>query len=114
MKMDDIIGDIVYISLREIERYSPIGILESQSHFLVRGYDQFGLWVAHPGLLVITSEDKKGEPLKPDMIIKEEVEATFLISWDNILTIMHYPDRKGFDFPSEFQKKYGFTLKKKE
>ena len=24
---------------------------------------------------------------------------------------MHYPGREGFDFPSEFEKKFGFELK---
>ncbi len=41
------------------------------------------------------------------------IAANFLITWDNILTIMHYPDRKGYDFPSEFEKSIGFEIPEK-
>ena len=38
----------------------------------------------------------------------ESVEAVFLVSWSNIENIMHYPNREGYDFPSEFETDIGF------
>ena len=68
-----------------------------------------GIWVEHPGLTLSKTEDDKGRPLPQSKVIKEELAATFLITWDIIKTIMHYPDRKGYDFPSEFDKNIGFN-----
>ena len=101
----EIIGDIVYISFSDPERYLDIGIEPESSHFKVLGYDNLGIWVEHPSLLVVKDSSSKSN--------KEiNVQSNFLITWDNIKTIMHYPEREGFDFPSEFDKKYGFKTKK--
>tara|TARA_Y100000590_G_scaffold417287_1_gene516891 strand:- start:546 stop:869 length:324 start_codon:yes stop_codon:yes gene_type:complete len=105
-KTQDIIGDVVFISFNDGERYKDIGIKSPAGHFKVLGYDNVGIWVSHPYLIVSnsTSEDKNNKNV--------ELESNFLITWDNIRTIMHYPDREGFDFPSEFDKNYGFKSKK--
>ena len=44
----------------------------------------------------------------------EEVDAVFLAPWPLVETIMHYPHREGFDFPSEFDKHIGFISKDNE
>ena len=99
-KTDDIIGDIVFISFLNIKEFSDIGI-EKSGHYLIKGYDNIGLWVQHPGLGI---EDKK---------IKSYVkEGVFLVMWNQINTIMHYPNREGYDFPSEFDKEIGFLKKR--
>jgi hypothetical protein len=107
----EIIGDIIYVSLKDKERYRDIGI-QDDGHFYVLGYDNFGIWVKHPKLILSTNLDSEGKPLPPKNIIHEKIESNFLITWDNINTLMHYPDREGFDFPSEFNKKYGFKIDK--
>ena len=107
-----IIGDIVFISFTDDQRYIDIGLNQSSGHFLVLGYDNMGLWVSHPGLYISHLEDEDGKPLPQQKVYEEEIKASFLIFWDNIKTIMHYPDRKGFDFPSEFNKNIGFKFKK--
>ena len=43
-----------------------------------------------------------------------EIAAIFLVQWGNIKTMMHYPEREGFDFPSEFKKEIGFKFKDEE
>ena len=96
-KIDDAIGDIVFISFRNYEELKDFGIDTSAGHYLVRGIDQLGLWLKHPGL-IFTHKNKK----------EEEVDANFLVRWDNINSIMHYPDRDGYDFPSEFTIDVGF------
>ena len=101
----EIIGDIVYISFSDPERYLDIGIEPKSNHFKVLGYDNLGIWVEHPSLLVVKdSSSKRSKEIN--------IQSNFLITWDNIKTIMHYPEREGFDFPSEFDKKYGFKTKK--
>ena len=110
IKIDDIVGDVVYIAFREPERLKEIGIAVPGGNFLVKGFDQYGLWINHPGLFMISELDKNGKPIPPSKQKKEQVEANFLVTWDNILTIMHYPDREGFDFPSEFNKSFGFDI----
>ena len=107
-KTEDIIGDVVFISFRSNERLRDIGISDNKGHFLVKGIDHLGIWVMHPGLVSITSEDRTGKPLPQNKIKKEDIPANFLITWDNINTLMHYPDRDGFDFPSEFDIEIGF------
>ena len=96
---EKIIGDVVYISFADKERYKDIGIDKLAGHFKILGYDNIGLWVEHPYMLESKSTNKN-------------IKSNFLITWDNVKTIMHYPDRKGFDFPSEFDKEYGFNIKK--
>ena len=109
-KTQEIVGDIVFISFGSAERYKDIGLNAPAGHFKVLGYDNIGIWVSHPYLIVANKgDDKKKSKNKSDNV---EIESNFLITWDNIKTIMHYPNREGFDFPSEFDKKYGFKTKK--
>ena len=110
INLDEIIGDIIFISFREIERYNEIAITSSSGHFLLKGYDQMGLWLKHPGIILIHNEDQSGNPLPVNEHIKEDISANFMVTWDNVKTIMHYPDREGFDLPSEFDKNIGFKL----
>ena len=58
---------------------------------------------------MITSEDEHGKPLPADKHTKDEIEATFFVPWHQVKTMMHYPDREGFDFPKDlFKNKIGF------
>ena len=106
--IEGIVGDIVYIDFRDQDRLIYLGV-SGHSHFLVKGYDHLGLWVEHQNLYQTKTEDSSGKPLPENKIIKDKIEATFLITWDLITTIMHYPNREGYDFPSEFDKNIGFN-----
>jgi hypothetical protein len=111
IKLDDIIGDVIFVSFSNYERYKDIGISEPTGHFLLKGYDQLGLWLEHPGIVIIHAKDEAGIPLPSKDHSKEEFSANFVVTWNNVNTIMHYPDREGFDFPSEFKKmKLGFRF----
>ena len=114
MRIDDIIGDVIFISFRDLERMREIGIKELSGHYMLKGYDQIGLWLEHPGILIKHLEDKKGSPLPPDKQTQEKIDAVFMVHWDNVNAMMHYPDRKGFDFPDQYRKKIGFTFKEKQ
>ena len=61
--MDDIIGDVIFISFRDHERMKEIGIQETSGHYMLKGYDQLGLWLEHPGILIQHLEDENGRPL---------------------------------------------------
>ena len=111
MNLDDIIGDVIFISFRDSDRMKEIGIKETSGHYMLKGYDKLGLWLEHPGILIQHMEDTKGRPLPSDQQFREEIDAVFLVNWDNVNTMMHYPNRKGFDFPDQYRKKIGFRFK---
>tara|TARA_Y100000768_G_C23613168_1_gene511470 strand:+ start:89 stop:424 length:336 start_codon:yes stop_codon:yes gene_type:complete len=95
--MEFIINDIVYVSLRE--KIDVLSIDSQGGHFKVKGHDHMGLWVEHPGLEYDFDDGKK-----------EEIDCVFLIPWSNIQTIMHFPNKEGFDFEGVLdKKKIGFT-----
>ena len=121
-KTEDIVNDIIFISFNDPLRYEDLGVKANFGHFLVQGYDHIGIWVSHPGLEERSPNDgyerntdkTKGDE-NPESIIKTKIiEANFLITWDNIKTVMHYPGREGYDFPSEFEKHIGFTSNKEK
>ena len=108
IKIDDIIGDRVFISFRDPKRLNSIAINIENGHFIIKGFDHIGLWLEHPGLVMIKTEDNSGQSISKKNQVKEEIDAVFLVSWDNIETIMHYPNRENYDFPNEFEKEIGF------
>jgi len=106
--VENIIGDIVFLSLRDTSFLTKLAVPEQLSHFKVVGQDQLGLWVEHPKLTFKYTKDESGKDVPENQQKTETVDAIFLIAWGNIDTVMHYPDREGFDFPSEFDKEIGF------
>ena len=107
-KIEDAIGDVILISFRNSDDLKDFGINSSAGHYLVKGVDSLGLWLEHPGIILSKTEDEDGKPIPDDKIIREKVEANFLVRWDNINSLMHYPGREGYDFPSEFDIDVGF------
>ena len=113
IKLDELIGDIIFVSFTNYERYKNIGINKPTGHFLFKGYDQLGLWLEHPGITIIHAKDNSGAPPPVKDQNREDIAANFVVTWDNVNTIMHYPERDGYDFPSEFKKmKLGFRFEK--
>ena len=98
--LDNIIGDIVFILFKNIERYSEIGIKNNSGYYIIKGYDQLGLQVEYSELLVVKNKEEK-------------ISADFIVTWYNINVMIHYPGRTGYDFPSEYDKKIGFIISKK-
>ena len=43
-----------------------------------------------------------------DIQKEDHIDGFFLVMWNFINTIMHYPNREGYDFPSEFSIDVGF------
>ena len=107
-KIEDTIGDIIFITFKNVERVKDLGIESPSGHYLVKGIDSIGIWLEHPGVILAKTVDGDGKPIPDEKIIKEKVDANFLLTWDNIKSIMHYPNREGYDFPSEFNLDIGF------
>ena len=108
-KIDDIIGDIVLISFKNTDKLADLGINSSKGHFLIKGFDHIGIWIKHPGIFIAyKTTDNKGKPIPEKKIKREKVDGNVLVTWDNINSIMHYPNREGYDFPSEFHIDIGF------
>jgi len=111
MKIEDIINDVVLIVVENAEGLATAGIDQDRFYAKVIGYDEFGLWVEHPSFEVVISEDSEGKPLPPEKVIREKFYASVQIQWRNISTLVHFPDREGFDFPSPFDRSIGFNAK---
>ena len=94
--MDFIVNDIVHISFNQ--KLETIGIDDTEGYFKVMGHDHIGLWLKHPGIIKIQDVDDKGKPIPQDKRKKEVIDGVFLVLWPNIKTIMHFPNREGFDF----------------
>ncbi len=112
--VENIIGDVVFLSFRDSSFLSKLAISESVSHFKIVGQDQLGLWVEHPKLTFKYTTDSEGNKISENKQKTEDVDAVFLVSWGNIESIMHYPNREGYDFPSEFDTDIGFKFNKED
>jgi hypothetical protein len=111
MHTNMIVGDIVQIILTEAGGLAGLGF-EHQSIFLkIVGLDDLGLWVEHPQYMIVHVNDEEGLPLPEDEQVHKQVDANFLLRWDKIDTIVHFPNREGFDMPSPFEKQHiGFIV----
>ena len=110
MSMSDIVGDVVQILLKEIGELSSLGFNDTSLFLKVMGVDETGLWVHHPNYSVVQINDPEGKPLPEDKQIHKEVDANFLIRWEQITTIVHFPNLEGFDFPNPYEKHIGFVM----
>ena len=109
--MEFIVNDVVYILFSQ--KFEALGIDSDEGYFKVMGHDHIGLWLQHPGIVKIDNKDDKGNSIPKDKRKKEVIDGVFLVPWGGIRTMMHFPDREGFDFPGVLDKdKIGFRNKK--
>ena len=80
INLDEIIGDVIFISFGDNERFREIGIKISSGHFILKGYDQLGLWLEHPGIIIQHMEDDQGKPLPSERQSLEEINAIFMVN----------------------------------
>ncbi|NQU27440.1 MAG: hypothetical protein HQ528_04055 [Candidatus Marinimicrobia bacterium] len=105
MKIENVVDDIVLLILNDTSSLKDLGLDQPSIYTRVKGYDEYGLWIEHPGLqipqLPKEADLKVGKlPKKPRF---QTVPATVLIPWPNVSSIVHFPDVEGFDFPSPFE-----------
>ena len=110
MTINDIVGDIVQIVLKEPDDLAGLGFDKPSLFLKVVGVDEMGVWVIHPSYMVVRVNDEEGKPLPEEEQVHTQVDANFLIRWEQIATIVHFPNREGFDFPDPFEKHIGFVV----
>ena len=101
MKIEEVVGDLILIVLNNHEPLKKIGIDQDKIFAHVKGYDENGIWIHHPGFQVPDITNEKSENTK-------SLEASILIPWVFIVSIAHFPGADGFDFPSPFKQNIGF------
>ncbi|MFL2983105.1 MAG: hypothetical protein ACJZ12_01780 [Candidatus Neomarinimicrobiota bacterium] len=101
MKIEEVVGDLILIILENHEPLKKIGIDQDKIFAHVKGYDENGIWIHHPGFQVPDLSDEKNKNTK-------SLEASILIPWVFIVSIAHFPGADGFDFPSPFEQHIGF------
>ena len=101
MKIEEVVGDLILLVLDNHEPLKKIGIDQDKIFVHVKGYDENGMWIHHPGFQVPNITEDGSEKTK-------KLEASILIPWVFIVSIAHFPDAEGFDFPSPFEQHIGF------
>ena len=112
MTTTEIIGDIVHVFVGELDALKQLGFDENPLVVQIVGADDMGLWAAHPNYVIVKTVDHDGKPLPEDQRVRRQLEANFLIRWEQINTIVHFPHLEGFDLPSPFERPIGFVLPK--
>ena len=110
VKLDEIIGDVIFVSFVDMSKLKDVGIDSSCGHYLLKGYDQVGIWLEHPGLVVKGVKGSENKEHLESKGFEKNIIANFIVTWGNINTLMHYPGREGFDFENEFDTKIGFEI----
>ena len=101
MKIEEVVGDLILLVLDNHEPLKKIGIDQDKIFVHVKGYDENGMWIHHPGFQVPNITGDGSEETK-------KLEASILIPWACIVSIAHFPGAEGFDFPSPFEQHIGF------
>ena len=101
------INDVVLVVLKTPEILEPIGIRQEKFFAKVLGYDETGLWVQFPEFELPSRVGQDSGIWVPESM--QEVNASAMIPWGAIATVMHFPDVKGYDYPSPFNRDIGFN-----
>ena len=102
MKIEKVVGDLILLVLDNHEPLKKIGIDQDKIFVKVKGYDENGMWIHHPGFQVPNFDNGTKQKTKKN-------EASILIPWVFIVSIAHFPGAEGFDFPSPFEQHIGFN-----
>ena len=102
MKIEKVVGDLILLVLDNHEPLKKIGIDQDKIFVKVKGYDENGMWIHHPGFQVPNFHNGNKQKTK-------KIEASILIPWVFIVSIAHFPGAEGFDFPSPFEQHIGFN-----
>ncbi len=100
MKIESVVGDIILLVLENYDPLKKIGITRDKLFVKVKGYDENGIWIYHPGFEI--PNNKKGKKKT------QKLKASILIPWAFIVSIIHFPGAEGYDFPSPFEQDIGF------
>ena len=101
------INDVVLVVLKTPEILEPVGITQEKFFAKLLGYDENGLWVQFPDFeLPLRVGEESGLWIPESM---QKVDASALLPWNAIATVMHFPGAQGYDHPSPFNRDIGFN-----
>lgn len=111
MTIDEIINKTVMLMIFQSDGLDPAGIKEKKFYAKVVGRDSIGLWIENPKVETTRLRDDNGILIPPEQRLHEEHLAYVLVPWGNIRSVVHFPDREGFDnFEDEEAKSIGRGL----
>ena len=82
---------------------NELGIDKSKVYVKIVGYDEYGHWAHRRSFPIQIFKDVKPAGEK-------NIDASILIPWRYIASIVHFPDEEGFDFPDPFTTNLGFKI----
>jgi hypothetical protein len=97
MTIEDVINKTVMLMVFQSDGLDAAGIKEKRFYAKVVGRDSIGLWIENPKMETTRVRDDKGTLIPPDKRQHEEHLAYVLVPWGNIRSVVHFPDREGFD-----------------
>ena len=97
MTIDEIMNKSVMLMIFQNDGFDAAGIKEKKFYAKVVGRDSIGLWIENPKLETTRVRDENGAIISPEKREHEEHLAYVLIPWGNIRSVVHFPDREGFD-----------------
>ena len=101
------VNDVVLVVLKTPEILEPVGISQEKFFAKVLGYDETGLWVQFRDFeLPVRVGEESGLWIPESM---QKVDASAMLPWGAIATVMHFPDVEGYDKPSPFNRDIGFN-----
>ena len=103
------INDVVLVVLKTPEILEPLGITQEKFFTKVLGYDETELWVQFPDFELPVRVGEDSNLWIPESI--QKVNASAMIPWGAIGTVMHFPNVEGYDKPSPFNRDIGFSSK---
>jgi len=98
MDIDKVINDRVMLILRDAEGLRAAGVSEQNFYAKVVGRDHIGIWIENPKFEVTRVRYDDGTIIPPEQRVKEEYVANILIPWGNVRSIVHFPQRSGYDY----------------
>ena len=100
------VNDVVLVVLKTPEILVAGGSSQEKFFTKVLGYDETGLWVQFPEFeLPVRVGEDSGLWIPQSM---QQVDASVMLPWGAIATVMHFPGVDGYDKPSPFNRDIGF------
>jgi hypothetical protein len=98
MDIDKVLNDRVMLILREIDGLRAAGVSEQNFYAKVVGRDHIGIWIENPKFEITRVRNEDGSIIPLEKRIREEYVANILIPWGNVRSIVHFPQRYGYDY----------------
>jgi hypothetical protein len=97
MTIEEIINKTVMLMVFQADGLDAAGIKDKRFYAKVVGRDSIGIWIENPKLETTRVRDDNGTLIPPAQRQHEEHRAYVLVPWGNIRSVVHFPDREGFD-----------------